>query len=70
MRHGLTIMAGFLSEAGMDDKIREGGPFTIFAPTDKAFNQFLDQLGGVEKGVARLKSSKSEMRRVSKLHYV
>ena len=38
-----------LARAGLDDKIRHGGPLTIFAPTDRAFRQSdlrLDTLDG------------------------
>ena len=34
----------------------EAGPFTVFAPTDMAFNEFLEQFGGGgRKAVIRLK---------------
>ena len=35
----------------------ERGPFTVFAPTDAAFNEFLEQFGGGggRKAVIRLK---------------
>ena len=36
----------------------ERGPFTVFAPTDAAFNEFLEQFGGgggSRKAVIRLK---------------
>ena len=42
------------------------GPFTLFVPTDRAFNQFLlTVMGGVSKGLARLDTNKSELYKVS-----
>ena len=41
------------------------GPFTLFVPTDRAFNQFLlTVMGGVSKGLARLDTNKSELYQV------
>jgi len=35
---GLKLLVGALKEAGLADTIKNKGPFTIFAPTDKAFH--------------------------------
>ncbi len=35
----LRIFLVALKEAGMEDILFNGGPYTLFAPTDKAFNQ-------------------------------
>ena len=44
------------------------GPFTLFVPTDRAFNQFLlTVMGGVSKGLARLDTNKSELYQVHTL---
>jgi hypothetical protein len=56
MQNDLTMMAGLVAEVGLDAKLRsEHGPFTVFAPTDKAFNKFLEQFGGGRNGVEKLK---------------
>ena len=51
------IDASFSFEVGLDVRLNaEAGPFTVFAPTDAAFNEFLEQFGGGgRKAVIRLK---------------
>ena len=51
------IDANFFFEVGLDVRLNaEAGPFTVFAPTDAAFNEFLEQFGGGgRKAVIRLK---------------
>ena len=47
----------------------ERGPFTVFAPTDAAFNEFLEQFGGgggSRKAVIRLKR-KGKLQEVRKV---
>lgn len=45
----LTVMAALLEETQLDRSIDAQGQFTLFAPTDLAFNQFLQKLGGVKE---------------------
>ena len=41
------------------------GPFTLFVPTDRAFNEYLlNVMGGVSKGLARMERNKSELYQV------
>ena len=55
-QNGLTMMAGIVSEVGLDKALEsDKGPFTVFAPTDKAFNEFLHRYGGGDIGVRQLK---------------
>ena len=35
----LTIFAAAIKSAGLTDKLKEKGPFTVFAPTDEAFKR-------------------------------
>ena len=45
-------------QVGLDVRLNaERGPFTVFAPTDAAFNEFLEQFGGGSgrKAIIRLK---------------
>ena len=35
--HGCATFSRCLAEAGLAELLREGGPFTVFAPTDEAF---------------------------------
>lgn len=39
---GLMTFAVAAKEAGLENMLRDGGPYTVFAPTDRAFGQ-LDQ---------------------------
>ncbi|XP_063234267.1 uncharacterized protein LOC134537601 [Bacillus rossius redtenbacheri] len=54
---GLFAMARFLRESGLDDILNDTGPYTIFAPTDKAFRSLLVQLGGPEKADEKFKEN-------------
>lgn len=47
--NGLYAMAKFLRQSGLDTILNETGPYTIFAPNDKAFRTLLVQLGGPER---------------------
>jgi len=40
-----TILEAALVEAGLVDTLKGDGPFTVFAPTDEAFQNLLDALG-------------------------
>ncbi|MBN9086303.1 MAG: fasciclin domain-containing protein [Reyranella sp.] len=35
----LTLFAAAIKSAGLTDKLKEKGPFTVFAPTDEAFKR-------------------------------
>jgi len=41
----LSLLSAALAEAGLDDTLAGDGPFTVFAPTDAAFGDLLDELG-------------------------
>lgn len=56
-RSGLYAMARFLRQSGLDTVLNETGPYTIFAPTDKAFKTLLIQLGGPEKAEEKFKEN-------------
>lgn len=49
---GLTTFRTLLSQAGLEDTLAAGGPFTVFAPSDEAFNALpegrLEELLAVE----------------------
>lgn len=50
-------MAKYLKQSGLDSILNETGPYTIFAPTDKAFKSLLVQLGGPEKAEEKFKNN-------------
>ncbi|GAB0100121.1 uncharacterized protein DMENIID0001_161130 [Sergentomyia squamirostris] len=54
---GLHAMAKYLKQSGLDTILNETGPYTIFAPTDKAFKNLLVQLGGPEKAEEKFRSN-------------
>lgn len=56
-KNGLYAMARFLRQSGLDTILNETGPYTIFAPTDKAFKTLLIQLGGPEKAEEKFKEN-------------
>jgi len=68
--HDLTVMAALLEETHLDKSIDSQGEFTLFAPTDLAFNEFLQKLGGVKVGVGKLKKNPEELGRIVKNHLV
>lgn len=53
----LYAMAKFLKQSGLDTILNETGPYTVFAPTDKAFRNLLIQLGGPEKAEEKFKEN-------------
>lgn len=55
--NGLFAMAKFLRQSGLDTILNETGPYTVFAPTDKAFRTLLVQLGGPEKAEEKFKDN-------------
>lgn len=54
---GLFAMAKYLRQSGLDSILNETGPYTVFAPTDKAFKNLLIQLGGPEKAEEKFKNN-------------
>ncbi|XP_046737146.1 uncharacterized protein LOC124405920 [Diprion similis] len=56
-RQGLYAMAKFLGQSGLDTVLNDTGPYTIFAPTDKAFRALLVQLGGPEKAEEKFREN-------------
>lgn len=50
-------MARFLKQSGLDVVLNDTGPYTIFAPTDKAFRTLLVQLGGPERAEDKFKEN-------------
>jgi uncharacterized surface protein with fasciclin (FAS1) repeats len=54
---GLFAMAKYLKQSGLDSILNETGPYTVFAPTDKAFKSLLVQLGGPEKAEEKFKNN-------------
>ncbi|KAK9882536.1 hypothetical protein WA026_021883 [Henosepilachna vigintioctopunctata] len=56
-KQGLFAMAKFLKQSGLDSILNETGPYTIFAPNDKAFRTLLVQLGGPERAEEKFKNN-------------
>lgn len=54
---GLHAMAKYLKQSGLDSILNETGPYTVFAPTDKAFKSLLVQLGGPERAEEKFKNN-------------
>ncbi|MEM9516647.1 MAG: fasciclin domain-containing protein, partial [Actinomycetota bacterium] len=44
-RDDLTVLVAALQATGLDAALAEDGPFTIFAPTDEAFEAYLGEMG-------------------------
>jgi pentapeptide MXKDX repeat protein len=44
-RDDLTVLDQAIHAAGLQDTLHDDGPFTIFAPTDAAFEVYLGQMG-------------------------
>lgn len=55
--NGLFATAKYLRQSGLDTILNETGPYTIFAPTDKAFRTLLIQLGGPDKAEEKFKEN-------------
>jgi len=62
----LTVMATLLEESGLEPMLNQKsyGSFTVFAPTDTAFNEFFEPMGGVITGVEKLKQNPNDMKKV------
>ena len=41
----LTVLELAVIEAGLVETLQGNGPFTVFAPTDAAFNAYLEEVG-------------------------
>lgn len=54
---GLHAMAKYLRQSGLDTILNETGPYTVFAPSDKAFKNLLVQLGGPDRAEEKFKSN-------------
>ena len=65
-KNGLFAMAKFLKQSGLDSILNETGPYTIFAPNDKAFRTLLVQLGGPDKAEEKFKDNPRLLSGVSK----
>lgn len=50
-------MAKYLRQSGLDSILNETGPYTVFAPSDKAFKNLLVQLGGPDRAEEKFKSN-------------
>ncbi|XP_031617206.1 uncharacterized protein LOC116337053 isoform X2 [Contarinia nasturtii] len=55
--NGLHAMAKYLKQSGLDSILNETGPYTLFAPSDKAFKNLLVQLGGPDRAEEKFKSN-------------
>ena len=44
-RDDLTTLVAAIEAAGLTSTLADGGPFTIFAPTDEAFTDYLGEMG-------------------------
>lgn len=55
--NGLFATAKYLRQSGLDTILNETGPYTVFAPTDKAFRTLLIQLGGPDKAEEKFKEN-------------
>ena len=60
----LSMMADLLRQSGVNNMLNENGPFTLFAPTNAAF----DALGG--ETVARLQADPTLLRQTMLTHVV
>lgn len=68
--NGLHAMAKYLKQSGLDSILNETGPYTIFAPTDKAFKSLLVQLGGPDKAEEKFKNNPRLLSGVRKFFFI
>ena len=63
----LTVLSTLLEESGLNQMLNQKsyGAFTVFAPTDSAFNKYFQSSGGVVTGIENLKRNTTEIKRVS-----
>lgn len=57
-----SIFAQALAQTGLAEDLKEEGPFTVFAPTDGAFETFMDNLG-IERNELLARSDLADMLR-------
>lgn len=67
---GLHAMAKYLKQSGLDAILNETGPYTVFAPSDKAFKSLLVQLGGPDRAEEKFKSNPRLLSGVSSIYVV
>lgn len=65
--NGLHAMAKYLRQSGLDSILNETGPYTVFAPSDKAFKNLLVQLGGPDRAEEKFKSNPRLLSGVSQI---
>lgn len=65
--NGLHAMAKYLRQSGLDSILNETGPYTVFAPSDKAFKNLLVQLGGPDRAEEKFKSNPRLLSGVSRI---
>lgn len=66
--NGLHAMAKYLKQSGLDAILNETGPYTVFAPSDKAFKSLLVQLGGPDRAEEKFKTNPRLLSGVSSNH--
>jgi uncharacterized surface protein with fasciclin (FAS1) repeats len=64
---GFNTLAAALEAADLGGKLNSGGPFTVFAPTDEAFNKLEAAQPGT---IAFLLNNPDELRKILLLHVV
>lgn len=64
---GLHAMAKYLKQSGLDSILNETGPYTVFAPSDKAFKNLLVQLGGPDRAEEKFKANPRLLSGVSRI---
>lgn len=67
---GLHAMAKYLRQSGLDTILNETGPYTLFAPSDKAFKNLLVQLGGPDRAEEKFKSNPRLLSGVSTVLFI
>lgn len=66
---GLHAFAKYLRQSGLDSILNETGPYTVFAPSDKAFKNLLVQLGGPDRAEEKFKTNPRLLSGVNKEIY-
>lgn len=60
----LSTLAKLIAQAGLEDTLRSGGPYTVFAPSDEAFKAV------PAKTLAELAANKEQLKAVLTYHVV
>ncbi|KAF7997545.1 hypothetical protein HCN44_006116 [Aphidius gifuensis] len=55
--NGFFSMAKYLLQSGLNTVLNETGPYTVFIPSDRAFDKLLIHLGGAEKAERKFKEN-------------